>query len=50
MCIHLSLLGNGSGKTLRGNEYKRNNRIIVGRVDFYAVPPLADEETPFQNT
>jgi hypothetical protein len=34
--IPLSLLGNGSVKRYRGNEYTSNNRIIVGRVVFYA--------------
>jgi hypothetical protein len=35
MCNPPSLLGNGSVSTFRGNEYTRNNRIIVGHV-FYA--------------
>jgi hypothetical protein len=40
LCLHdspLLLLGNGSIKNLyRGNEYTRNNKIILGRVVFYA--------------
>jgi hypothetical protein len=32
VCVSLSLLGNGSVKIYRGNEYARNNRIIVGRM------------------
>jgi hypothetical protein len=34
--IPLSLLGYGTVKRYRGNEYTSNNRIIVGLVVFYA--------------
>jgi hypothetical protein len=37
MCIPLSLLGNGSAKIYRGNEYIRNSRRTVRRLVYYAV-------------
>jgi hypothetical protein len=43
MCILLSLLGKGSVKSYRGNEYKSNNRSIVGGVVFYAVRVVSKE-------
>jgi hypothetical protein len=39
----LSLLGNGSVKRYRGNEYTHNNRKIVGCVVFYAVRYVSRE-------
>jgi hypothetical protein len=36
MFIPLSLLGNGSVRTLPRHEYTRNNRRILGSVVFYA--------------
>jgi hypothetical protein len=45
MCIPLSLLINGSIKTLRGNEYTVNNRKIVRPVVFYAVRVVSKERS-----
>jgi hypothetical protein len=42
VCIPLSLLGNGSEKSYRGNEYTHNRRI-VGLVVFYAVHIVSKE-------
>jgi hypothetical protein len=43
MCITLSLLGNGSVKTLSRQQYTRNIRRIVGPVVFYAARFLIKE-------
>jgi hypothetical protein len=43
MCTPLSFLGNSSEETYRGNEYTGNNRIIVGRIIFYAVCDVTKE-------
>jgi hypothetical protein len=43
MCIPLPLLGNGQAKRYRGNEYTRNNKIIVVRVVCYALRFVSKE-------
>jgi hypothetical protein len=47
MCIPLSLLGKGSVKRYRYKEYTTNNRIIVGRVVFYAVRVVSKKRRRF---
>jgi hypothetical protein len=37
MYISLSLEDNGSEKRYHSNQYTRNNKWIVGRVDLYAI-------------